>query len=196
MPSPPREELAAKLEPVVLKAVSTVGFDLEQLDVQHAGRRRVLRIIVDSDDGVGLDEVAEASRAVASVLDERDDLLGGPYTLEVTSPGVDRPLTRPRHWQRARLRLVKVRLTDGGELLGRVGQADDTTVVLLVDGTLRDLAYAEVERAVVEVEFKQPAAEDLAMLSESQERPDAASAPDETTIVAGGADEDPKEESK
>lgn len=196
MPSPPREELAAKLEPVVLKAVSSVGFDLEQLDVQHAGRRRVLRIIVDSDEGVGLDEVAEASRAVSTVLDERDDLLGGPYTLEVTSPGVDRPLTKPRHWQRARLRLVKVRLTGGGDLLGRVGRADDTAVVLLVDGTLRDLAYAEVERAVVEVEFKQPAAEDLAMLSESQERPDAASASDETTIVAGGADTDPKEESK
>lgn len=193
MPSPPREELAAKLEPVVHQAVSSVGFDLEQLDVQAAGRRRVLRIIVDSDDGVGLDEVAEASRVVSAVLDERDDLLGGPYTLEVTSPGVDRPLTKPRHWQRARLRLVRVTLAESGELLGRVGPADDARVVLLVDGALRELAYTEVARAVVEVEFKQPAAEDLAMLAGPGHGAEAA---EEPTIVAGGTDEDPKEESK
>lgn len=196
MPSPPREELAVKLEPVVHKAVSSVGFDLEQLDVQQAGRRRVLRIIVDSDDGVGLDEVADASRAVSAVLDERDDLLGGPYTLEVTSPGVDRPLVKPRHWRRARLRLVRVRLTEGGELLGRVGKADDDRVVLLVDGSLRELAYAEVERAVVEIEFKQPAAEDLAMLAGGAQQEDAGTASEESTIDGGGAESDPKEESK
>ncbi|SHF35728.1 ribosome maturation factor RimP [Streptoalloteichus hindustanus] len=159
-----RDQFTAQLEPVVRAAVQAVGFDLELLDVQPAGRRRLVRVVVDSDDGVGLDEVAEASRAVSAALDARDDLLAGPYTLEVTSPGVDRPLTRPRHWRRARLRLVAVRLADGGELTGRVGDADEEGVVLLVDGELRRLAYQDVARATVEIEFRQPAAADLALL--------------------------------
>ena len=159
-----RDQFTAQLEPVVRAAVQAVGFDLELLDVQPAGRRRLVRVVVDSDDGVGLDEVAEASRAVSAALDDRDDLLAGPYTLEVTSPGVDRPLTRPRHWRRARSRLVAVRLADGGQLTGRVGEADEEGVVLLVDGALRRLAYQDVARATVEIEFRQPAAADLALL--------------------------------
>lgn len=194
MPSPP--ELATKLEPVVLQAVRSVGFDLEQLDVQQAGRRRVLRVIVDSDEGVGLDEVAEASRALAAALDERDDLLGGPYTLEVTSPGVERPLTKPRHWRRARLRLVKARLTEGRELLGRVGPAHDDRVVLLVDGALRELPYAEVERAVVEVEFKQPPADELARLAEQPATPESGSDQPGRTIATGETKPNTEEESK
>lgn len=164
MSSPPRGEFAAQLEPVVREAVSAIGFDLELLDVQQAGRRRLVKVVVDSDQGIGLDEVAEASRAVSAALDANDDLFVGPYTLEVTSPGVDRPLTRPRHWSRARHRLVRVRQRDGAEFTGRVGEADETGVTMLVDGTLRRVAYDAVERAVVEVEFRQPPAEDLALL--------------------------------
>ncbi|GDY30531.1 ribosome maturation factor RimP [Gandjariella thermophila] len=159
--------LAARLEPVVQRAVEEVGYDLELLDVQPAGRRRLVKVVVDGEHGIGLDEVATVSRAVSSALDARDDLLTGPYTLEVTSPGVDRPLVRPRHWRRAWSRLVRVRQVDGTEFTGRVGVADDTGVEMLVDGRLRRVAYDAVARAVVEVEFRRPPAEELAVLERS-----------------------------
>lgn len=163
---------SAALEPVVADAVAGAGFDLEQLHVQQAGRRRLVKVVVDGDDGIGLDEVAEVSRRVSAVLDQHDDKLGGPYTLEVTSPGLDRPLTKPRHWRRAKLRLVKVRQADGAQFTGRVGRADDHPdggVEMLVNGTRRRVAYAEVASAVVEVEFAQPPAEEMAMLDTKEE---------------------------
>jgi ribosome maturation factor RimP len=157
-------ELAARLEPVVAEAVAGAGFDLDALDVQQAGRRKLVKVVVDSDDGVGLDEVAGISRAVSTVLDEHEHLIAGAYTLEVTSPGVGRPLTRPRHWRRARYRLVKLHLTDGAELAARVGEADDDGVVVLVGAAIRRLAYGEIERAVVEVEFREPPVRDVVRL--------------------------------
>ncbi|MGH3621717.1 MAG: ribosome maturation factor RimP, partial [Sciscionella sp.] len=132
--------------------------------VQQAGRRKVVKVVVDSDSGVGLDEVAEATRLASGALDGADDVLAGPYTLEVTSPGVDRPLTSPRHWHRARFRLARVRTGDGAEFTGRVGVADDDAVQLLVDSMVRRLEYRQIARAVVEVEFRQPPAADLALL--------------------------------
>jgi len=156
-------DLSAALEPVVRDAVAAAGFELEQLEVQRAGRRNLVKVVVDADGGIGLDEVAEASRACSAVLDEHDHVLGGPYTLEVTSPGTDRPLTRPRHWRRNRLRLVKVR-TGEDSFTGRVGDADDEAVQMLVDGQLRQVPFADVTHAVVEVEFKQPPPEELALL--------------------------------
>ncbi|PPK67424.1 ribosome maturation factor RimP [Actinokineospora auranticolor] len=161
------DRVTAALEPVVAGAIADTGFELEQLDIAQAGRRRLVRVVVDGDDGVGLDEVAVVSRAVSAVLDEHDAVLGGPYTLEVTSPGVDRPLTRPRHWRRNRLRLVKVRPVGGAEFTGRVGAADETPdggVEMLVDGALRRVEYGTVAHAVVEVEFKQPPVAEMAML--------------------------------
>ena len=157
------------LEPVVADAVAAAGFELENLNVQTAGRRWLVKVVVDSDEGVGLDQVAEVSRAVSAALDAQDDTaLGGPYTLEVTSPGLDRPLTKPRHWRRAKLRLVKVKHTDGSQFAGRVGAVDDDPdggVALLTDGELRQVNYADVAHAVVEVEFKQPPAEELERLA-------------------------------
>jgi ribosome maturation factor RimP len=158
------------LEPVVADAVTAAGFELEQLDVIAAGRRRLVKVVVDADDGVDLDQVAEVSRAVSSVLDSHDAILGGPYTLEVTSPGLDRPLTKPRHWRRAKLRLVAVKQPDGTRFTGRVGQADDDGVELLVDGNLTRVGYADMAHAVVEVEFKQPPAEDLKLLEGRESR--------------------------
>jgi ribosome maturation factor RimP len=146
-------------------AVAAVGFDLEEIDVRPAGRRRLVRVVVDSDSGVGLDDIATVSRRIAAELDQRDDVLGGPYTLEVTSPGVDRPLRTPRHWRRAHLRLVEVALRDAGKITGRVGVCDEDGVRLLVDGRLRDVRYADVERASVVVEFRQPPAEELRLLT-------------------------------
>jgi ribosome maturation factor RimP len=159
-------DLGAALEPVLRDAVGAAGFELEQLDVQRAGRRSVVKVVVDSDNaagGIGLDEVAEVSRTLSGVLDGRDDVLGGSYTLEVTSPGLDRPLTRPRHWRRARTRLVKVR-TAQETFTGRVGEAGADEVQMLVGGELRQVPFDSVDHAVIEVEFKQPPPEELALL--------------------------------
>jgi ribosome maturation factor RimP len=156
-----------QLESTVASAVRDTGLELEELNVSPAGRRRLVRVIVDTPDGAALDldAVADVSRAVSAALDSNDGVLGGAYTLEVSSPGLDRPLARPRHWRRARLRLVKVRTTDGAELLGRVGDADDAGVTLLVDGQRRRLAFTDVERAVVQVEFAEPPAAEIAGLT-------------------------------
>ncbi|GAB2756404.1 ribosome maturation factor RimP [Salinifilum aidingensis] len=164
MSSPPSGAVTAQLEPVVAEAVAAMGFDLEELDVQPAGRRKLVKVVVDADGGVGTDAISEVSRAVSKVLDGYEHVLTGSYTLEVTSPGVDRPLTRARHWRRARYRLVSITLTSGESFTARVGEADDEGVSVLVGGSVRRVAYREVERAVVEVEFQQPPAQELAEL--------------------------------
>ena len=144
-----REALLGLLEPVV----TGTGCDLEALEVTPAGRRRVVRVVVDRDGGIDLDHVAEVARTVSDLLDDNPDLLQTAYVLEVTSPGVDRPLTHPRHWRRAEGRLVKATLADE-TVTGRVTGSTETDVTLDVDGTSRTLLQAEVTKAVVQVEFK------------------------------------------
>jgi ribosome maturation factor RimP len=172
MARPDTERLCAAVRPAVERAVTSVGFDLEEIDIRPAGRRKLVRVVVDADSGVGLDDIAALSRLVAAELDQHDDVLGGPYTLEVTSPGVDRPLTAPRHWRRAHLRLVEVTLRDADKITGRVGDAGEEAVELLVDGALREVRYADVERASVVVEFRQPPSEDLRALTGGARRGD------------------------
>jgi ribosome maturation factor RimP len=168
-------QLAERLEPTVARAVRGCGLELEELVLTSAGRKSLLRVIVDSPGGdpLDLDAVAEVSRAVSAALDEEDrsgtSRLGA-YTLEVSSRGLDRPLTLPRHWAHARLRLVKVRTTDGRELVGRVGEVGELgevggRVTLLVAGELVQLDLAAVQRAVVQVEFADPPAAEVAMLT-------------------------------
>ncbi|MEV4056810.1 ribosome maturation factor RimP [Amycolatopsis sp. NPDC049688] len=159
-------ELASRLQPIVAEAVTAAGFDLDSFEVQQAGRRQLVKVVVDADDGVGLDEVAEVSRKVSAALDENDHVLASAYTLEVTSPGLDRPLTQARHWRRARFRLVKVTPADGAAFIGRVGHAGESAARVLEGGKIRDVRYADVAKAVVEIEFKQPPAEDLKLLED------------------------------
>lgn len=159
-------ELASRLQPIVAEAVTAAGFDLDSFEVQQAGRRQLVKVVVDADDGVGLDEVAEISRKVSAALDENEHVLASAYTLEVTSPGIDRPLTQARHWRRARFRLVKVSPVEGAPFVGRVGHAGEDAARVLTEGKLRDVRYADVAKAVVEIEFKQPAAEDLKLLED------------------------------
>jgi ribosome maturation factor RimP len=147
-----REALLRLLAPVVERH----GLDLEDVTVTPAGKRRMLRVVVDRDGGVGLDMVAEVSTAVSQTLDDSDAMGGAPYVLEVTSPGVDRPLTEPRHWRRARGRLVKATLHDGDVAAGRVAEVDDEAVTLDVDGVPTRLAWAEVSAGRVQVEFNRP----------------------------------------
>ena len=138
--------------------VAGTGCDLEDLSVTPAGRRRVVRVVVDRDGGISLDDVADVARAVSEALDDIDArepaLLDGAYVLEVSSPGVDRPLTAPRHWRRNVGRLVTAVLRDGREHTGRLTAADDEAVE--VDGTR--LALAHVVRSQVQVEFARTAA--------------------------------------
>src|SRR5699024_1886628 len=123
-------QLEASLRPVIEDA----GFDLEALTVSPAGRRSVLRVIVDGDAGVNLDDIASISRQVSAHLDATDDGFGAsPYTLEVTSPGVDRPLTEQRHWRRAIGRLVQWQ-HDGRKTEGRVQSVEDDMLTVQVDG--------------------------------------------------------------
>ncbi|MDZ5620771.1 ribosome maturation factor RimP [Nocardioides sp. HM23] len=130
-----------------------LGLDLEAVELTPAGKRRVLRIAIDKDGGVSLDDVAAATRAINDVIDSSDVMGEHPYTLEVTSRGVDRPLTQPRHWRRNRSRLVKVTLADGSELTGRIGDSDEEQVSLDVDGSARAVPYADVTKALVQIEF-------------------------------------------
>jgi ribosome maturation factor RimP len=123
-----------ELTRVLAPAVAEAGFDLEQIDVRPAGRRRLVKIVVDSDDGVSLDDVTLISRTASALLDGSDVMGTGPYVLEVTSPGVDRPLVEPRHWRRAAGRLVVAPLAAGGQVEGRVVSADDESVVIDVTG--------------------------------------------------------------
>jgi ribosome maturation factor RimP len=148
----------ARLLQVLEPAVTATGFDLEDVTVSPAGKRRVVRVVVDRDGGVDLDDVADVARAVSDLLDAEPELVAGAYVLEVTSPGVDRPLTDARHWRRAVGRLVKVTLADE-TVIGRVTASTDTDVTLDVDGTPRTLLQAEVVQAVVQVEFTRQEAE-------------------------------------
>ncbi|WP_460440769.1 ribosome maturation factor RimP [Amycolatopsis stemonae] len=159
-------ELASRLQPIVAEAVTAAGFDLDSFEVQQAGRRQLVKVVVDADDGVGLDEVAEVSRKVSAALDENEHVLASAYTLEVTSPGLDRPLTQPRHWRRARFRLVKITPAEGAPFVGRIGHAGEAAARVLEGGKVRDVRYADVAKAVVEIEFKQPPAEDLKLLED------------------------------
>lgn len=133
-----------------------LGLDLEAVELTPAGKRRVLRIAVDADGGPTLDDVAEATRAVSTVLDGSDVMGAQPYTLEVTSRGVDRPLSLPRHWRRNADRLVSVTLTDGSTVTGRVRTSDHEAVELTVEGGVRRLLYLEIARALVQIEFNRP----------------------------------------
>jgi ribosome maturation factor RimP len=148
-PRASQEAIRAVVEPVVAAA----GFDLEDLRVEPAGRRRLVRVIVDADGGVSLDDVAIVSQGVSQVLDETDLMGSAAYALEVSSPGVDRPLTEPRHWRRAKGRLVRVGLSDGGEITGRVLGADEAAVEIEVGGERHSYGFGEVGRGRVQVEF-------------------------------------------
>ncbi|GIF36162.1 ribosome maturation factor RimP [Actinoplanes xinjiangensis] len=170
-PTPPRVDLAAArarvrevIEPVVVKA----GYDLEDLTLSRAGRRHVVRVLIDTDGGISLDDVAVISREISGALDAAEEaggeVLAGEYQLEVGSPGVDRPLTEPRHWRRNTGRLVAV-----NGLTGRVIAVGDTGVTLDVDSTIRELSFAELGAGKVQIEFKRM---DEAEFDESDEEDD------------------------
>ena len=143
------KRLAGLIQPVVTAA----GMDLESVRTTTAGRRRLLRVVVDSDHGVSLDDAAIVSREVSATLDATDVMGDVPYTLEVSSPGVDRPLIKPRHWRRAAGRLVRVKAGPEGTVQGRVLAADDDGVTMDVSGAERRFAYGDLGAGAIQVEF-------------------------------------------
>ena len=169
---PATSRLTGWIEPVV----GAAGYDLEDLVVTPAGRRSVVRVVVDRDAGVTLDDIAEVSRAVSEVLDRNDDGMGRtPYVLEVTSPGVDRPLTEPRHWRRNTGRLVTVAVgpAGSGEVTGRITAVDGAGVTLAVEAkgkpgakkrppTPRQVPWVKLGSGRVQVEFGRGTDESLA----------------------------------
>jgi len=141
---------------VIAPVIEAAGYDLEELAVSRAGRRHLLRITVDADGGVSLDAVAELSREISSALDRAEETGGdfgtGEYVLEVSSPGVHRPLTEPRHWRRNVGRLVEVAAGER-RVTGRVVAADEAEVTLEVGGQRHGYGYAELGTGRVQVEF-------------------------------------------
>ncbi|MFF0039596.1 ribosome maturation factor RimP [Streptomyces mirabilis] len=149
------ERLRVLLEPLV----SSQGLDLEEVEVDSVGRKRVLRVVVDSDEGADLDAIADVSRALSAKLDETDAMGEGEYTLEVGTPGAERELKEHRHYVRATDRLVKFQLGDGGELVARILDVDEEGVDVEVPGvkgrkpTAKRLVFQDIAKARVQIEF-------------------------------------------
>jgi ribosome maturation factor RimP len=154
-----------RIADVIRPVVAAAGMDLEAVRVSAAGRRRLLRVVVDSDGGVSLDDAATISRQLSAALDTVAVMGDFPYTLEVSSPGVDRPLTDPRHWRRAVGHLVQVTVADtgvsgvsgfSGSISGRIVAADSDGVTLDVGGSRHRFGYPALGAGAVQVEFGHP----------------------------------------
>ncbi|GAA1045351.1 ribosome maturation factor RimP [Streptomyces murinus] len=149
------ERLRELLEPLV----TSQGLDLEEIAVDSVGRKRVLRVVVDSDSGADLDAIADVSRALSAKLDETEAMGDTAYDLEVGTPGAERPLTEHRHFVRATDRLVKFQLTEDGELVARILAVNEEGLDVEVPGvkgrkaTTRRIAFPEIAKARVQVEF-------------------------------------------
>lgn len=141
---------------LVTPVVVSCGLEVDRVEIMPAGKRRVVRIFLDGDGpkgrGPSLDEIADATRAISRVLDDAPVMGGRPWTLEVSSRGVSRPLTEPKHYRRNTGRLIAATTADG-EVTGRIAGVTDTEVTLDVGGTPRALPVAAITRAVVQVEL-------------------------------------------
>lgn len=142
-------ELRELLDPLVQKA----GFILEEVKVTPLGRRRQISVIVDGEErNPNLDEVASLSRAISAQLDDYSGLGDSPFTLEVTSPGIDRPLTELRHWRKNLGRLVKILTKEDKEISGRIAEVH--TGKVRIDDSIFD--FESIKRAQVQIEFNRP----------------------------------------
>jgi ribosome maturation factor RimP len=144
------------------------GLVIEDITVTPAGKRRVLRIVVDLPQdrtgGVGMEAVAKVSQSLAAALETSDVMGAAPFVLEVSSPGVSRPLTQRWHWMRARGRMVKAEPVPGikgwtaASSTGRLMVVDDAGIEL--DGERR-LPWDQISRGIVQVEFGRADDEDI-----------------------------------
>lgn len=176
MSSSAGDRLAELLGP----AVAGSGLVVDSVSITTAGRKRLVRVFVDlPEDRVGsadLDTVAAATREISEALDTSPataDVIGdGPYSLEVSTPGIDRPLRERRHWMRARTRLVKVSTVTGGEITGRVAAVDDRGVTLDVAGSAELVGWDRIASGSVQVEFRRVGALDAITTDEEDDEDD------------------------
>lgn len=160
MPVPSKDRVIE----LVSELVQSKGYDVEDVVVTNAGKHSAVRIMVDSDAGIELDAAAEISRLVSELFDSLEEIGEAPYTLEVTSPGIDRPLTAERHWRRARGRKARIDLADE-TVVGRIGVLGEDSVAVVMNGrgglTVREIPLTDVQKAVVQVEFSKPSDAEL-----------------------------------
>ena len=149
--------LKDQISELVTPAVSDQGFYLEDVHVATPGSHRIVTCIVDGDASLNLDQVTTVSRVISELLDEAAFMGETPFTLEVSSPGVDRPLTQPRHFAKNIDRLLKIIKLDGSEVTGRILSNTDHDVTLTVtvkkETIEQTVSLSEIKRAVVEIEF-------------------------------------------
>ncbi|CAM4267299.1 Ribosome maturation factor RimP [Mycobacterium basiliense] len=147
------------------------GYEIEDVVIDTRARPPRITVIADGDTALDLDTVALLSRAASGLLDGLADIRGS-YTLEVSSPGVDRPLTSEKHFRRARGRKVELALSDGSQLTGRVGEVRNDLLALVVrrgrDWAVREIALSSIIKAVVQVEFSPPASAEMELATKSE----------------------------
>ena len=146
------------------------GYEIEDVVIDTAARPPRIAVVADGDQPLDLDSIAELSRSASELLDRVD---APAYVLEVTSPGVERPLTTEKHYRRARGRKVELTLSDGSQLTGRLGETDGGVVRLVVrEGTeanfsIRELPIDAITKAIVQVEFSPPNQRELELAGQS-----------------------------
>ncbi|MEI8066159.1 MAG: hypothetical protein WCH42_02375 [Actinomycetes bacterium] len=145
-----KQELIVAIDAAITPAITAAGCYLEEITIVPAGKSRILTVIVDSDTHLNLDQVTAVSRGISEITETLEALGDQPFTLEVTSPGIDRPLTLPRHWRKNHGRLVAVVMNDGSEAKGRIGDAHENSAIV---GD-HSINFADVKKAVLEIEFK------------------------------------------
>jgi len=149
--------LTQTITELISPAVTEAGFFLEEVQIASPGSHRIVTCVVDGQTPLNLDQVTVASRVISELLDTAEFMGETPFTLEVTSPGVDRPLTQPRHWTKNLTRLIKVTLSDGTITTGRLTEFNDVDATLVenIKGRLKEhtVTFADIKRAVVEIEF-------------------------------------------
>ena len=149
--------LTQSITDLISPAVTAAGFFLEEVQIASPGSHRIVTCVVDGQSPLNLDQVTIASRVISELLDTAEFMGETPFTLEVTSPGVDRPLTQPRHWTKNLTRLIKITLSDGTITTGRLTEFNDANATLVenIKGRLKEhtVAFADIKRAVVEIEF-------------------------------------------
>jgi ribosome maturation factor RimP len=143
---PLNEVISAAIRPTI----EASGNYLEELTITTAGKVKILTVIVDSDSHLNLDQITAVTKEISEIVEGLAELGESAFTLEVTSPGIDRPLTKPRHWRKNFDRLVKITMVSGKDIEGRIGEATETTV-LVGD---QKVSFEDIKRAVLEIEFK------------------------------------------
>ena len=146
--------LASNLTELLNPAVTRAGFVLEEVSVTPVGKRRLISVVVDCENrNPSLDEVTVVSKEVSSILDTYSQLGEMPFTLEVTTPGIDRPLTELRHWKKNIDRLVKITPHSGEKYVARIKEVLPREVVLELKNQESKVHFSDIARAQIEVEF-------------------------------------------